>query len=71
MSFLASVAALVIEWLLKIGGKALYEAVTDFVHKQKQKKNNEENLKEHKKDIEENASPDEKGKSGRKLINGD
>lgn len=71
MSLLAQTLAYVLQWLLTLGGKALYEAVTEFVEKQKQKRNNEKNTKEHKKDIEENVTPEKKGESGRKLINGE
>lgn len=47
MAFLAQLAALMLQWLLKLGGKALYEAVTAFVEKQKQIKTQKENEKKY------------------------
>ena len=44
MSFIAQIIAYVLQWLLTLGGKAMYEAVTEFVEKQKQKKKEKENL---------------------------
>lgn len=70
MGFLVAVAAKVVEWLLTIGGKALYEYLTEFVKKQKEKKINRENAKEHSDDIKNNASPEKKGRSGADIING-
>lgn len=47
MTFLAQLAALMLQWLLKLGGKALYEAVTAFVEKQKQVQKQKENQKKY------------------------
>ncbi len=44
MSFIAQIIAYVLQWLLTLGGKAMYEAVTGFVEKQKQNKKEKENL---------------------------
>lgn len=70
MSFLAMVAAKVLEWLLALGGQYLYETTVEFIENQKKKKINKENTKEHKDDIAKNASPEKKGRSGADLING-
>lgn len=71
MNFLAQVLFYVLQWLLTIGGRALYELVTDYVEKHKQKKIDEENSKKHKKNIDEQVPSDEHGRSGKKLINGE
>lgn len=71
MTFLAQVIAFLLERLMLIGGKALYEAANDFIDKQKQKRINEENSKKHKKNVDEQAPSDEHGRSGKKLINGE
>lgn len=70
MAFLASLAAQMLQWLLTIGGKALYEWVVNFVEENANKKANEKNTKKHEEDIATNAPPEQKGRSGADLLNG-
>ena len=56
--FFVAVAAKVLEWLLLLGGKALYEAVTEFVEKQRQKKKDKDNIEAIKKAIQEKKFQD-------------
>jgi len=44
MQFLIGVAAKLLEWLLILGGRYLYEKTNEFIDKQKQKKKEKENL---------------------------
>lgn len=70
MSFLARLAAYMLQWILTIGGKALYEAVTAFVEKQKQIQKEKENLKNYQ-DAVKKGDRDEILKKERNLINGE
>ena len=69
MSFLARLAAYMLQWILTIGGKALYEAVTAFVEKQKQVQKEKENLKNYQ-DAVKKGDRDEILKKERNLLNG-
>lgn len=71
MQFLAYIAIELLKWILLLGGRALYEWVSKKVENHERAKKNKENTKEHKDDIANNAPPGDKGKSGRKLINGE
>jgi len=44
MSFLIGVAAQILEWILMLGGKALYDWTTELVRKNNEKKREKENL---------------------------
>lgn len=57
------------EWLLEKGGRALYYWTEKKVRENKEKKADEKNKKAHKDDIDSNASPEQKGRSGRRLLN--
>ena len=70
MGFLASFAAKVFTWLLEKGGKALYEAITAFVEKQKQIQKEKENLKNYQ-DAVKKGDRDEILKKERNLLNGE
>ena len=70
MSFLARLAAYMLQWILTIGGKALYEAVTTFVEKQKQIQKEKENLKNYQ-DAVKKGDRDEILKKERNLLNGE
>lgn len=70
MGFLAALAAKMLQWILEKGGKALYEAVTEFVERKRQEEANKKNTKKHEEDIATNAPPEQKGRSGADLING-
>ena len=70
MSFLARLAAYMLQWILTIGGKALYEAVTAFVEKQKQVQKEKKNLKEYE-DASKKGDRDEILKKERSLLNGE
>ena len=70
MSFLARLAAYMLQRILTIGGKALYEAVTAFVEKQKQVQKEKENLKNYQ-DAVKKGDRDEILKKERNLLNGE
>ena len=69
MSFLAQVLAYLLQWILTLGGKALYEWTTDYVDKQKQKRNEKENLKKYR-EAEKKGNKDDILEKERDLING-
>ena len=71
MGFLAAVLAKILEWLLTLGGKALFNYINEFVDKRKQEKIDRDNAKKHAKNIKQNAEKKKRGKSGSKLINGE
>ena len=68
MAFLAQVLAYLLQWILTLGGKALYEWSHEFIDKQKQKKQEKENLKKNQ-DAEKKGNKDEILESERDLIN--
>jgi len=68
MAFLAQLAAYMLQWILTIGGKALYEAVTAFVAKQEQVRKEKENLKKYN-DAVKKGNRDEVLKAERDLLN--
>lgn len=70
MAFLAQLAALMLQWILKLGGKALYEAVTAFIEKQKQVQEEKKNLKEYQ-DAIKKGDRDEILKKERSMLNGE
>lgn len=67
--FFVAVVAKVLEWLLSLGGKALYESVTEFVEKQRQKKKDKDNIEAIKKAIQEKKYQDAADEMAR-LANG-
>lgn len=69
MAFLAQLAAYMLQWILTIGGKALYEAVTEFVNRQEQIKREKINKKKYDEAVEK-GDKDEILKAERDLING-
>lgn len=69
MSFLAQIVAYVLQWALTLGGKALYEFVTDFVATQKEKAANKKNLEEYEK-AKKGGNKDDILDKERDLING-
>lgn len=70
MTFLAQLAAFMLQWVLKLGGKALYEAVTAFVEKQKEVQKEKENLKDYQ-DAVKKGDRNEVLKKERDLLNGE
>lgn len=69
MAFLAQLAAYMLQWILTIGGKALYEAVTEFVNRQEQIKREKINKKKYDEALKK-GDKDEIHKAERDLLNG-
>lgn len=68
MAFLAQLAAYMLQWILTLGGKALYEAVTEFVKRQDQVKKQKENKKKYDEALK-NGNKDEILEAERDLLN--
>jgi len=71
MHFLIAIAVKLLEWILTIGGKALYEYTTKLVEKHKQEAIERENLKRYEEARKRGASDKEMLDRERDLINGD
>jgi hypothetical protein len=71
MIFLQGIVVGILKWLLEMGGRAAYDYINRKIDEHEQKKINKDNSKKHADDIRNNAPPDQRGKSGRKLINGE
>lgn len=69
MAFLAQLAAYMLQWILTLGGKALYEAVTEFVKRQDQVKKQKENKKKYEEALKK-GNKDEILEAERDLLNG-
>lgn len=70
MAFLAALAANILKWLLEMGGRFVYEKVTELVEKHEQSKRRIENLKDVKDAIAE-ANPEKRKEATRRLLNGE
>ncbi|MBY0413710.1 MAG: hypothetical protein K2Q18_06075 [Bdellovibrionales bacterium] len=68
MAFLAQLAAIMLKWILTLGGKALYEWTTELVKKQEQVKKQKENKKKYDEALKK-GDKDEILKAERDLIN--
>lgn len=68
MSLLAQVLAYLLQWVLTLGGKALYEWTNDYIDKQKQEKKEKENLKKYK-EAKKNGSDDKILDAERDILN--
>lgn len=70
MTFLAALAANILKWLLEMGGRFVYEKVTELVEKHEQSKRQKENLKDVKDAIAE-QNPEKRKEATRRLLNGE
>jgi hypothetical protein len=70
MGFLASLAARLIEWILVLGGKAIYDYSTELVERKKREKINDKNEKNVSKAMAEHDDLARK-EAVRKLLNGE
>jgi len=69
MSLFAQIAAYILQWILTLGGKALYEWTNRFIDKQRKKKKEKENFKKYKDAVKNGASEDEILERERDLLN--
>lgn len=69
MAFLAQLAAIMLKWILTLGGKALYEWTTELVKKQEQIKREKINQKKYDEAVKK-GDKDEIHKAERDLLNG-
>ena len=70
MIILSTALANILKWLLEMGGRFVYEKVTELVEKHEQSKRQKENLKDVKDAIAE-ANPEKRKEATRRLLNGE
>jgi hypothetical protein len=68
MSFLAQVAAYLLQWLLKLGGEYLYNKSKELVDREAQRKQEKENLKRYQEAVKK-GDDDKTLEAERDLIN--
>lgn len=70
MAFLAQVLAYLLQWILTLGGKALYEWSHEFIDKQKQKKQEKEAQKKYEETRKKGEKSDEMLDRETDILNG-
>ena len=70
MAFLAQVLAYLLQWILTLGGKALYEWTHDFLKRQEQAKKEKEALKKYEEEREKGKKSDEMLDKETDILNG-
>jgi hypothetical protein len=70
MAFLAQVLAYLLQWILTLGGRALYEWTNRYVDKQKEKKKEQEAHKKYQDEVKKGVKSDEMLERETDILNG-
>lgn len=70
MAFLAQILAYMLQWILTLGGRALYEWTTGYLEKQEQKKKEKEALKRYEEERKKGVKSDEMLDRETDILNG-